>query len=44
MGGVSVAAAAAVAAAGEEVAAAGEEDGRVVESLYRFISGVSESL
>jgi hypothetical protein len=36
MGGVSVAAAAA--------AAAGEEDGRVVESLYRFISGVSESL
>jgi hypothetical protein len=34
MGGVSVAAA----------AAAGEEDGRVVESLYRFISGVSESL
>lgn len=32
MGGVSVA------------AAAGEEDGRVVESLYRFISGVSESL
>jgi hypothetical protein len=38
MGGVSVAAAAAAAAA------AGEEDGRVVESLYRFISGVSESL
>jgi hypothetical protein len=37
MGGVSVAAAAAA-------AAAGEEDGRVVESLYRFISGVSESL
>ena len=38
MGGVSVTAAAAAAAA------AGEEDGRVVESLYRFISGVSESL
>jgi hypothetical protein len=38
MRGVSVAVAAAAAAA------AGEEDGRVVESLYRFISGVSESL